>query len=77
MAVKCLCLNLFLIGFLNIVKNYQHIKACARRSMKVLEDFQMGYENLKGNLDGLCVFLEKKLYFLPPQSQVLIMTSPL
>ena len=32
-------------------KNYQHIKACW--GMKVLEDFQMGYENLKGNLVGL------------------------
>ena len=35
-------------------KNYQHMKAsCTCWSMKVLEDFQMGYENLKGNLDGL------------------------
>ena len=34
-------------------KNYQHIKACTHWGMKVLEDFQMGYENLKGNLDGL------------------------
>ena len=34
-------------------KNYQHIKACTSWGMKVLEDFQMGYENLKGNLDGL------------------------
>ena len=30
--------------------------------MKVLEDFQMGYENLKRTLDGLRVFLEKKNY---------------
>ena len=44
--------------------------------MKVLEDFQMGYENLKRKLDGLPVFLEKKLYLLLPQSRVLIMTSP-
>ena len=42
-----------LIGFLNIVNNYQYIKACTCWGMKVLEDFQMGYENLKGNLDGL------------------------
>ena len=49
---KCLCLNLFLIGSL-YRKNYQHIKACTCWSMKVLEDFQLGYENLKGNLDGL------------------------
>ena len=34
-------------------KNYQHIKTCTCWGMKVLEDFQMGYENLKGNLDGL------------------------
>ena len=34
-------------------KNYQHIKACTHWGMKVLEDFQMGYENLKQNLDGL------------------------
>ena len=34
-------------------KNYKHIKACTHWSMKVLEDFQMGHENLKGNLDGL------------------------
>ena len=34
-------------------KNYQHIKSCTCWGMKVLEDFQMGYENLKGNLDGL------------------------
>ena len=34
-------------------KNYQHIKACTRWGMKVLEDFRIGYENLKGNLDGL------------------------
>ena len=52
MAVKCLCLNLFLIGFLNIVK-ILNIKACICWGVKILEDFQMGYENLKGNLDGL------------------------
>ena len=46
-AVKCLSLNLFLIGFLNIVKGYQHMKACICWGMKVLEDFQMEYENLK------------------------------
>ena len=34
-------------------KNYQYIKACTCWGMKALEDFQMGYENLKGNLDGL------------------------
>ena len=34
-------------------KSYQHIKACTCWGMKVLEDFQMGYENFKGNLDGL------------------------
>ena len=34
-------------------KIYQHIKACTCWGMKVLEDFQKGYENLKGNLDGL------------------------
>ena len=34
-------------------KNYQPIKACTCWGMKVLKDFQMGYENLKGNLDGL------------------------
>ena len=34
-------------------KNYQHTKAGTCWGMKVLEDFQMGYENLKGNLDGL------------------------
>ena len=37
---------------LKYCKNYQHIKACTCWGMKVLEDFQMGYENLKGNLDG-------------------------
>ena len=40
-------------------KNYQHIKACTSWGMKVLEDFQMGYENLKGNLNGLWVFWRK------------------
>ena len=39
-----------LIGFLNIVKI---INTCTCWGMKVLENFQMGYENLKGNLDGL------------------------
>ena len=34
-------------------KNHQHIKACTCWGMKVLEDFQMGDENLKGSLDGL------------------------
>ena len=34
-------------------KNCQHIKACTHWDMKVLEDFRIGYENLKGNLDGL------------------------
>ena len=34
-------------------KNYQHIKACTCWGMKVFKDFQMGYENLKRNLDGL------------------------
>ena len=34
-------------------KNYQHIKACTRWGVKVLEDFQMGHENLKGNFNGL------------------------
>ena len=34
-------------------KNYQHIKACTCWGMKGLEDFQMGYENLKLNLDWL------------------------
>ena len=38
---------------LKYCKNYQHKKACTRWGMKGLEDFQMGYENLKGNLDGL------------------------
>ena len=38
---------------LNYGKNYQHIKACTYWGMKVLEDFQMGYENLKENLEGL------------------------
>ena len=38
---------------LNIVKIYQHIKACTCWDMKVLEDFQMGYENLKQKFDGL------------------------
>ena len=33
-------------------KNSEHIKACTCWGMKVLEDFQMGHENLKGNLDG-------------------------
>ena len=40
-------------------KNYQHIKACTSWGMKVLEDFQMGYENLKGDLNGLWVFWRK------------------
>ena len=34
-------------------KNYKHIKNLYMLGMKVLEDFGMGYENLKGNLDGL------------------------
>ena len=34
-------------------KNYQQIKACTCWGMKILEDFKMEYENLKGNLDGL------------------------
>ena len=38
-------------------KNYQHIKACTCWGMKGLEDFQMGYENLKRNLDGLSKYL--------------------
>ena len=58
-------------------KKYQHIKACTCWGMKVLEDFLMGYENLKGKFGWAMSFLKKKLYFLPPQSRVLIMTSPL
>ena len=41
-----------LIGFLNIVKLSTH-KSLYMLGLKVLENFQMGYENLKGNLDGL------------------------
>ena len=55
---KCLSLNLFVIGFLNIVKIIQQIKTCTRWAMKVLED-RMGYENLKENLDGAAVTLQK------------------
>ena len=74
MAVKCLCLKSVFNWVVKYRKNYQHIKSCTCWGMKVLEDFQMGYENLKGNLDGLMSFIKKKLYFLPPQSRVLIMT---
>ena len=38
---------------LKYCKNYQHIKSLYTLGMKALEDFRMGYENLKGNLDGL------------------------
>ena len=38
---------------LKYCKNYQHMKASKCWGMKVLEDFQMGYENLERNLDGL------------------------
>ena len=34
-------------------KNYKHIKVSTCWGMKVLEDFLMGYENLKENFDGL------------------------
>ena len=44
--------------------------------MNVLEDFRMGYENFKGNLDGY-EFCGEKIYLPPPRSCVLIMTSPL
>ena len=37
----------------NIVKVINIYKACTCWGMKVSEDFWMGYENLKGNLDGL------------------------
>ena len=48
-----LILNLFLIGFLNIVKTIKTLKACTCWDIKFVEDFRMGYETLKGNLDGL------------------------
>ena len=38
---------------LKYCKNSEHIKECTCWGMKGLEDFQVGYENLKGNLDGL------------------------
>ena len=38
------------------------MKACTCWGMKVLEDFQMGYENLKGNLMGY-EFFEEKIIF--------------
>ena len=34
-------------------KNYQHIETSTCWVMKFLEDFHMGYENLKLKLDGL------------------------
>ena len=47
-------------------KNYQDIKVCTRWGMKVLEDSQMGHENLKGNLDGSRVFWRKKYISFHP-----------
>ena len=66
MAVKCFYLNLFLKTVFKYLNNYQHIKACTCWGMKVLEDFQMGHENLKGNLDGLGVFLRKNYISFRP-----------
>ena len=40
-------------------KDYQHLKSLYILGMKILEDFRMGYEDLKGNLDGLWHFGEQ------------------
>ena len=49
-----------LIGFLNIIKSYQHISYHVW-DMKFLEDVLMGCENLQVNLDGLCNFWREKI----------------
>ena len=67
MAVKCLSLNLFLIGFLlgrrvwyPDKKLLTHKLSCW--DMKFLEDFLMGYKNLKGNLEGLWISWRKNKF---------------
>ena len=45
--------------------------------MKFLEDFLMGYDNLRGKFGWAVSSYREKLYFLLPQSWTLIMTSPL
>ena len=47
-------------------KNYQHIKACTCWGMKVLEDFQMGYENLRGKFGWVMTFLRKNCISFHP-----------
>ena len=42
-AVKCLSLNLFLTGFLNIVNGYQHLKSL----------YMLGYESFGKFSDGV------------------------
>ena len=75
MAVKCLSLNLFLIGFLNIVKSYQHIKACTLLGYESFGRFSDGVWKFEANIGWVTSLLEKEFYFLPPRSWVLIMTS--
>ena len=43
-----------------------HKKLVHVGGMKVLEDFQMGYKNLKRKLDGLRVFLRKNYISFHP-----------
>ena len=66
MAVKCLSLNLFLIGFFLKYREMLSTHKLLCWDMKFLEDFRMGYKNLKQNLNGLQVFLRKNYISFRP-----------
>ena len=70
-------LNLFLIGFLNIVKRYQHIKSLYMLGFERFGRCSDGVWKFEVKVGWVMSFFEKKLYFLPPRYRVLIMTSPL
>ena len=76
-AVKYLSLNLFLTGLLNIVKGYQHIKSLHMLGYERFGRFSDGVWKFEAKVGWVTSFSEKKIYFLPPWSRVLIMTSPL
>ena len=69
MAVKCLSLNLFLIGFLNIVKDYQHMKSLYMLGYESFGRFSDGVRKFEAKVGWVTSFLEKKIIF--PSAPVL------